>query len=68
MIFCEKCNCEVPYLIKRQPVDIEVKNVKIHYIETSAHCPLCDSELYVPWVNDVNASARKQAFVQANVM
>lgn len=68
MIFCEKCNNKVPYIVKKRPIDIEVNGIKLSYIEVSAHCPFCDVELYVPWVNDVNASARKQAYIRANVI
>lgn len=64
MIHCTNCDARVPYSVKEKLVETEVNGIRFSYREKSAHCLLCGSEVYVPWVNDVNVSSRKLAYTK----
>ena len=64
-IYCVECFKNVQYHIKQKPVTIKIKDVEITYVEKSTICNECGAEIYHPAINDANANARKEAYLEA---
>ncbi len=62
MAFCISCGTNMPVKMDSLSVEVEVRRVKISYVETRAICSECGKELYLPEVNDKNAQAREAAY------
>lgn len=65
MVHCTNCDNRVPYCVKEHVVNYEINGIKFSYREKSAHCLICGSEVYVPWVADVNVGSRRYAYAKA---
>ena len=63
--FCIECDEDVEYTMFTERVETVVRGAKIRYVEVAAKCPVCEEELYVPEVNDVNVQARGDAYRNA---
>jgi predicted RNA-binding Zn-ribbon protein involved in translation (DUF1610 family) len=65
--FCTNCGKKVAYSSFSREDDSTVRGVAVRYTEIVAVCPNCDTELYVPEVNDANVEARQEAYKIASV-
>ena len=66
--FCIACDEDVEYMMFTERVETVVRGAKIRYVEVAAKCPVCEEELYVPEVNDVNVQARENAYRNATYL
>ncbi len=60
--YCVNCDSHTRYQVKSQEIDITVRGTKFGYIEQLAYCCECGEEVYVPEINDRNATSRENAF------
>ena len=66
--FCIACDEDVEYTMFTERVETVVRGAKIRYVEVAAKCTVCEEELYVPEVNDVNVQARENAYRNATYL
>ena len=64
--FCLNCGCNRKFKKITIRSETEVKGVKFSFPETIAICLECETELYVPEINDENAQAREDAYRKAS--
>ena len=63
--FCIACDEDGEYTMFTERVETVVHGAKIRYVEVAAKCPVCEEDLYVPEINDVNVQARGDAYRNA---
>ena len=61
---CIVCGRRTDYNVSTQIQSIEIRGAKVNYVESTAFCALCGTEIYVPEINDKNADARKTAYAK----
>ena len=63
--YCINCRDFRPYRVCKETRRlISVRFNLSPYTEQTAHCVECDSEMYVPEINDENCKARSDAFYE----
>lgn len=62
MVSCMYCGNKVNFKERCKPDVFFVRGVKVEYDRISAHCPLCNRELYVPDIHDLNCLNRERAY------
>lgn len=62
MIYCTSCDKENIYHLKSQRVNMKIRGIFFNYVEQTAYCNECGEEVYVPEINDSNATAREKAY------
>ena len=65
MAFCLYCNKEVKHLLTSIPRTFFTRGTKVEYEEVAAHCPICNRELYMHDINDINVDRRLKAYERA---
>lgn len=56
-VFCEECRKDVNYIINNKQMEGTIKGETYNYLGKIAHCIDCQSEIYVPEINDFNLKA-----------
>lgn len=59
--YCVNCNEKTEYEVRPQRINMTVRGVDFSYIKQQAYCKKCGEEVYVPDINDINVSSRKEA-------
>lgn len=62
---CIYCRKQVNFKERCRPDAFIVRGVKVEYDKISAHCPICDREIYVPDIHDQNCMNREKAYKDA---
>lgn len=62
MVHCTKCREIVDFDLETEHRTDTANGIEFDYIETTARCRECGSEVYVPWVNDCNAHKREDGY------
>jgi RNase P subunit RPR2 len=60
--FCSTCARPTTYSLHTRQDTFTVRGKSYGYEETYAKCKICEDEIYVPMVNDINAVARETAY------
>ena len=60
--FCAVCGKSVKFCLDWDGVASPTRKGVITYKELYAYCPYCDSQVYVPAVNDINVYRRNKAY------
>lgn len=60
--FCPTCGKNVKFKIDWEGVVENTSKGIINYRELQAFCSECEKELYVPTINEINASYKNKAF------
>ena len=61
-VFCADCGCKQHYRVTSSRTSISVRGIDFSYVEQTAYCAECGTEVYVPEINDANAQAREDAY------
>ena len=64
-VYCIRCNKKNPFYTVSAKTVVKKNDISFKYLETKAHCYVCNAPVYVPWVNDRNAELREQAYTMA---
>jgi len=64
MTFCEECRNDVAYTITEVKLENKLKEETYEYMGKKAQCTECESEVYVPEVEDYNLKALYDAYRQ----
>lgn len=65
MASCIYCRKQVDFKEHCKPDTFFVRGVKVEYDKISAHCPICDREIYIPDIHDLNCVNREKAYKEA---
>lgn len=60
--FCEECRKDVDYLEKNEIKKGILKETEYQYLGKTALCQECNSELYIPHIEDYNLKALYDEF------
>ena len=61
-VYCINCDEKNTYSVRSQRIEMEVRGIPFSYVEQVAYCSKCGEEVYVPEINDLNVSAREDAY------
>jgi uncharacterized phage-associated protein len=64
--FCEGCRNDVEYIITEKEMESELKGEKYSYMGKEAHCPHCNSELFIGEINDSNLRSLYDVYRKRN--
>jgi len=53
-VICTKCDKYVDYTLKDAEIKDDIRGIEVVVVGAEAHCPECDSEIYVGDVHDRN--------------
>ena len=62
---CQNCGKKRNYHMSRRRVKLKVRGVEFFTPEYVAHCAVCNQEMYVPSINDMNVSLRERHYKEA---
>lgn len=65
MTSCMYCRKQVNFKERCKLDTFIVRGVEVEYDKISAHCPICDREIYVPDIHDQNCLNRENAYKNA---
>ena len=64
-VYCLRCHTKNPFYTSSTKIIVKKNDISFKYLETKAHCCVCNAPVYVPWVNDMNTELREQAYAMA---
>ena len=64
--FCIEFGTHNTFVVKSAREETNVHGIAFNYLEHTAYCSVCGSELYVPIINDMNVQARENAYAEKN--
>ena len=63
--YCAACRCKRHYHVISEEVTLTANGITFESFEDSAICEVCGNTLYVPELNDKNATLREEAYQRA---
>ena len=66
LVFCEECRDDVEYAVTEVPMVGKIRGIEYHYIGKEARCIGCNTQIYVPEINDSNLKALYDVYRQEN--
>lgn len=66
LVFCEECRDDVEYTVVEVPMVGTIKGAKYRYTGKEARCNGCNTQIYVPEINDANLKALYDVYRQEN--
>ena len=62
--FCVWCGDYTTYNVDYKHRFINIRGKAVYVLELAAYCDICNSEVYVPEINDVNAAIRETEYMK----
>jgi len=62
LYYCYHCDKRVAVEIKNMLIEGNIKNVRYQYLGDIAYCTICNNEVYISKINDINTETAHQAY------